>query len=335
MGKSRKKLTPSADESATPSGADSAAATHTGALPEESEAPVSRVSAARRYLSVVNLWLNSLNPWLGLIGVLIGLIGVYFYFEGQQKPLLTFAVHPLKIETHRSDLDKEFGFTYRGTPLDVESVTSAKVSLWNAGTRSIRPADVLKPVRLKMPEGVVILNVKVTEASEDTGFNAISDPTDYKRGTCVFNWTILQPGEGAIVQVLYAGTSNQTPSLEGRIAEQKQGIAVVRYMPSGAAVQRFDPMISGARANVILAMMLLAGLVFVCGLVSGSRHQTPPESAKKIRGHLAELWREFRAGQKGLAKVASICFATSILLLLVVIAIAVWWQTSLGPPFPW
>jgi hypothetical protein len=83
------------------------------------------------------------------------ILAVYFYQASKIKPLLTFAVNPLKAELQRPDYDKDLGFVYKGKPVDSDSVTSVQVCVWNAGTGSIK--EVLEQIRLVMPDGSAIL----------------------------------------------------------------------------------------------------------------------------------------------------------------------------------
>jgi len=191
--------------------------------------------APRKWTRVLHEWVHRRSVWIGVVGTvatifsLISLpLSLYLYIASQQAPLLTIAVYPLQIETHRTDFDNEFGFTYRGKPVDAETITSAKIAIWNAGTRSIRANDVLKAVRITMPSGVSILNCNLTKTSPDTDFARLYDPDDYKNGFCRVTWNILQPGDGAVIQLLYTGNA-RPPVLEGSIEGQRGGIAVQRY----------------------------------------------------------------------------------------------------------
>ena len=144
----------------------------------------------------VGNWRKQIFFWLsivGTVGTLVGVVlSVYFYQASQIKPLLTFAVHPLKTELQRPDYDKELGFIYKGKPVDSESITSIQVSIWNAGTRSILGSDVLDPFLLVMPDRSAILSVRVKKTSRPIcGFELIDNQEDYKSGTCRLKWRIL------------------------------------------------------------------------------------------------------------------------------------------------
>src|SRR6266404_7698921 len=172
--------------------------------------------------------------WLGIVGTVGTLIGivlsVYFYQASQIKPLLTFSVHPLKTELQRPDFDKELGFIYKGKPVDSESITSVQVCIWNAGTRSIRDSDVLDPYRLVMPDGAPILSVRVKKTARPIcGFECLVNQEDYASGTCHVKWRILEPGDGAVLQIIYAGSARRDPKLAGAVEGQRDGIEVEQY----------------------------------------------------------------------------------------------------------
>jgi hypothetical protein len=204
--------------------------------------------------------------WLsivGTVGTLIGvLLTVYFYQASQIRPLLTFSVHPLKTELQRPDFDKELGFIYKGKPVDSESITSVQVCIWNAGTRSIRDSDVLDPFRLVMPDGAAILSVRVKKtACQVCGFECLDNQEDYKSGTCHLKWRILEPGDGAVLQIIYAGSAHQDPKLVGAVEGQRDGIVVEQYNLNytRTAIQDFVPM---SRLRPILGFLLISFLLF-------------------------------------------------------------------------
>ena len=112
----------------------------------------------------------------GTVGTLFGIVlSVYLYGASLVKPLLTFGVHPLKTELQRPEYGKELGFVYEGKPVDSASISAVQVSIWNAGTRSIRDSDILDPFRLVMPDGAAILSVRIKKTTRPIcGFAACS-----------------------------------------------------------------------------------------------------------------------------------------------------------------
>jgi hypothetical protein len=275
--------------------------------------------------------------WLsivGTIGTLIGLLlTVYFYQASQIKPLLTFSVHPLKTELQRPDFDKELGFIYKGKPVDSESITSVQVCIWNAGTRSIRDSDVLDPFRLVMPDGAAILSVRVKKTARPLcGFESLGNQEDYKSGTCHLKWRILEPGDGAVLQIIYAGSARQDPKLAGAVEGQRDGVVVEEYSLNytRTAIQDFVPM---SRLRPILGFLLISFLLFFLAIRTHAK--TP--AARELAEAKAAAARHLAALQKRtvpasplfwlLSAGAFICFLGALALLIS--------GGRYGPPFGW
>ena len=274
--------------------------------------------------------------WFSLFGSVATTLGVvltiYYYQAAQVKPLLTFGVHPLKTELQRPDFDKELGFIYKGKLIESEGITSVQVSIWNAGTRSIRDGDVLDPFRLVMPDGSAILSVRTKKTSRPiSGFEILGNQEDYKSGICRLKWRILEPGDGAVLQVIYAGGARRDPTLEGAVEGQKGGILVEQY-DMNLDKKTLSPTISIVRLTAILALISVAVLLlFIANRIHALT--TPKKLAEEMaeaEKRLAELRK--RTGPMPPASWILILVAFFWLLgglwLLVL-------RLSTGPPFGW
>ena len=275
--------------------------------------------------------------WFSIFGIvattLCLVLSIYFYQAAQVKPLLTFGVHPLKMELQRPDFDKELGFIYKGKPVESEGITSVQVSIWNAGTRSIRDSDVLDPFRLVMPDGSAILSVRAKKTSRPiSGFEILGNQEDYNSGICRLKWRILEPGDGAVLQIIYAGGARRDPTLVGTVEGQKGGILVEQY-DMNSDKKTVSSTISTARLIAILALIsLVVFLIFIA-----KRIQAMTTVAKKLaeeiaeaEKHLAELRK--RTGPMPLASwiiifVAGVVLVSGLWVLVL--------RLSTGPPFGW
>jgi hypothetical protein len=286
-------------------------------------------------------WRDHISFWfaiIGAVGTIIGLaLTVYFYQLSNIKPQLTFAVHPLKTELRRPDFDKELGFIYAGKPIESESITSVQVAIWNAGNRSIRDSDVLEPIRLVMPEGSAILTVRVKKTTRQIcGFDCVDDREDYKSGICRLKWRILEPSDGAVLQIIYAGNASHNPRLEGTVEGQRNGVVVERF---DLALDRE----SAAPSIITLPLLLwiLVPLFAVCLLlVVAGKVSAKTEAAR----HLA---KERAVAEKRLAELRKktvpqpplfwvVIYAAIACLLIIPVAVAVTlFSTRNGPPFGW
>lgn len=293
-------------------------------------------------------WRDHFSFWFGIVGTFVGIISVvltlYFYQVSKIKPLLTFGVHPLKTELQRPDYDKELGFIYKGKPVDSGSITSVQVSIWNAGTRSIRDSDVLDPLRLAMPDGSAILSVRVKKTSRPIcGFECLDNQDDYKSGRCRLKWLILEPGDGAVLQIIYAGSARRDPTLEGAVEGQRDGVVVEEYSltpdrttPDRTTILRSN--ISMTRLMTRLGpslVLLLVGilLMFIANRIhakTGAANKLAEEKAEAEK-HLAEL----RKRTVPPPPVSWVLVAGALVCLLGAVAWLYFLGSPPGPPFGW
>lgn len=282
-------------------------------------------------------WRNHIFFWFSIFGIVATTLGVvlsiYFYQAAQVKPLLTFGVHPLKTELQRPDFDKELGFIYNGNPVESETITSVQVAIWNAGTRSIRDSDVLDPFHLVMPEGSAILSVRVKKTSRPvSGFEILGTQEDYESGTCHLKWRILEPGDGAVLQIIYAGSARRDPTLVGAVEGQKGGILVEDY-DINSDKKSISSTISTARLLALITLILL--VVFLFGIAK--RIQAMTTAARSLSVEIAEAEKHLAELRKRTGPMPP---ASWIIILVsgVVLAGGLWvlvLRLSTGPPFGW
>ena len=277
--------------------------------------------------------------WLsivGTVGTFFGVVlSVYFYQASQVKPLLTFGVHPLKTELQRPDYDKELGFIYKGKPVESESITSVQVSIWNAGTRSIRDSDILDPFRLVMPDGSAILSVRAKKTSRPIcGFEILGNQEDYKSGTCRLKWRILEPGDGAVLQIIYAGSARRDPKLEGAVEGQRDGIVVEGYNLNVSRTAIEDKLsIPVSLVGPIIVLLVVAILLAFIG----NRIHTKTEAAKKWAQEKAAAAKHLAEPAERTVPASSFVwalFAGSLVCALGALALLIFGSHH-GPPFGW
>jgi hypothetical protein len=301
-------------------------------LPEASDNVAPTPEGVGNWRSHIFFWLSILET----VGTLVSVVlAVYFYQASKIKPLLTFAVNPLKTELQRPDYDKELGFIYKGKPVDSESITSVQVSIWNAGTRSIRDSDVLDPFRLAMPDGSAILSVRVKKASRPIcGFERLDNQDDYKAGTCRLKWLILEPGDGAVLQIIYAGSARRDPTLEGAVEGQRGGVIVEEYLFALDSTHKSPLNISMTRLGSAFLLMLVACLlIFIAARIHPATEAARKLARARVKAekHLAELRR--RTVPPPLVWWIPIAGAFVCLLGALALLFFVW--STPGPPFGW
>ena len=275
--------------------------------------------------------------WLGIVGTVGTLIGIvlsiYLYRASQIKPILTFGVLPLKTELQRPDYDKELGFVYQGKLVDSASITAVQVAIWNTGTKSIRETDILEPFHLVMPDGAAILSVRVKKMSRPIcGFEFVNNQTDYVSGKCLLKWRILEPDDGVVLQVIYAGSARHDPTLEGVVEGQKAGIVVEHY-DINHENQTITSQISPFRVAgiVILCIVCVSLMMFAKSL------QAKTPVGKQMAVEIAVAEKELAR----LKKMAGPMPAISWLIIFIAVVLlagglgAFLYGLPKGPPFGW
>ena len=110
--------------------------------------------------------------------------------------------------------------TYNGKPV-TSDITAAQVAIWNGGSKSIRSDDFLQPIILQTNERIPILDAQVRYVTRDIiGFQIKTDGA--KPSELGLDFRILEPGDGAIVQLICAGRPEIDVSLSGILVEQKR-----------------------------------------------------------------------------------------------------------------
>jgi hypothetical protein len=95
-------------------------------------------------------------------------------------------------------------------------ITAVQITIWNRGNLSIRRDNVLEPIRIKTKDAPILEATIRKKTREVTGFAVDSNERD--KGQVSLSWTILEPGDGAVVQLIFAGNA-QTEVLASGIVE--------------------------------------------------------------------------------------------------------------------
>jgi hypothetical protein len=110
---------------------------------------------------------------------------------------------------------------FKGQRIEGADVVAVQVGVWNEGKKSIRVGDILKQVEIAFSPAVRILQASVSKRSRDVTGLAIADAKEGERSEHVrLTWTILERGDGGVIQIVYAGPESATVELHGVIEGQ-------------------------------------------------------------------------------------------------------------------
>lgn len=90
-----------------------------------------------------------------------------------------------------------------GKPINTD-LTVANVAIWNAGSESIRAAQLLEPLVVRTNPPVPIIAVSTRQPTRDV-VRAETVKVEGRANEVNVSWNILEQGDGFVVQVVYAG----------------------------------------------------------------------------------------------------------------------------------
>lgn len=157
------------------------------------------------------------NLFISLFSVLVGvgatvLASRHYYRRSVDKELTPFIQLQSNVLSHiESDVKSDLHIEYRGTK--VENLQQLQVLMANTGERAIR--DVIKPLRLELPENVEIMDASILYVSpegRDVSFN-LPEST-----TIEFNFPLLNKDEFFIFKLLLKGAPKRNELKFGIVA---------------------------------------------------------------------------------------------------------------------
>jgi hypothetical protein len=213
---------------------------------------------------VVRIW-PFLGPVIGLVGISLAL---YFHAQAVQERTPTYYVSPQRaviVDATAPGLS-ELQILHRGQPVG-NSVVAVTLYFWNDGRLPIRRADVLEPVAVQIAAGAEILEARIQKVSRPVvKFSTGEVPSD-ARNFLPIDFEILEKGDGAALQMIYAGTPDARIDVTGTIV----GAGDPRILSTSTSSQFFkrsDPKASRRRQMILGSVaVFMGGLMFVGVLV--------------------------------------------------------------------
>jgi len=224
---------------------------------------------------------------MGLAGTVLGILGLvagyWFYRATLSIPalsLLDAGSHPRLINVAALGGSPIKLVRRDGTEVG-KNVYLARLYLWNSGNVPLRRGDILRPLVLSAGRAE-ILDPKVAVATRPdiTGFSIA-----LKAGSGLsVDFTLLEPGDGCAMNVLYASGQPVAFSLEGAVLGVKS-FAVSDTIPTGDLVMKVVKQVF-ATLGVLAIIGVVVGLAgFLAGALDTALSKTTSaalKSAEKI-----------------------------------------------------
>ena len=150
---------------------------------------------------------------------IIGLpLSIYFFLAARQVPDLTYYVSPTRTAIVSNQSDQKLSVAYDGKQVHGD-ISSAQVTIWNAGTKPIRHSDFLTPITLTFPAHNPILDSKVLDVSRQL-IDFKGGIENVGTGVLTLDWRILERNDGVKLQVIYVGEPDAKLVVDGAIIGQ-------------------------------------------------------------------------------------------------------------------
>lgn len=188
------------------------------------------------------------NPRIGLLGTVASLIGIplsVFLFAASDKERdIRFEVSASPTTIIRAGQSSDLKVQFKGRDLNSD-VSSIQIAIWNAGRESVRRENILsKTVTMTLAPETTILEARVKKTTRELlGFHLES-----LGNALSMSWDILEPGDGALLEVIYMGSTvniRTEGAIEGKIpiteAVQRKGVARKEFawLLSGTVIVSF------------------------------------------------------------------------------------------------
>lgn len=168
------------------------------------------------------------NPWVVGFSLILNVLslaaGVYFYIASQKYRELAFYVHPNRASIVTPHVSTDIHVLFNGREIE-GGVTAAQISIWNRGSESIKREAILDSIRIVVKPPCPILRANIQKVSRSVaGISLSMDRSN--EGLVPVSWQILEKGDGAVVQIMYAGTADSQISVVGTIEGQREIFAL-------------------------------------------------------------------------------------------------------------
>ena len=238
------------------------------------------------------------NPWISLITTVCTIIGiplaVLLYLDAKKERDLYFYVYPLRTTVLQSRYAAGLRVLHNNEEIKTD-VTGVQIAVWNNGKEPIFKQDMLEQVKIVTLPAVPILEATIRKQTRQ--INDISaDLTSMHMGVLPLSWKVLEKGDGAIIQLIYAGPADTKIELAGTILGQTQINTAIDSNADVTKPRSMAPTKTGKWIDLITNLILTGMMVFF--LIFG-RSGLPSLDFHSTGNHLTLVYRRVPAQPTG------------------------------------
>lgn len=205
------------------------------------------------------------DHWLGLIGVVITVaslgFAVFTYFESQIERRPTVIIDPTQPKIISADPLLEAPIRVSkadGTPIE-SNLYTARFYFWNDGEQSIKPENVLKPLKISLQDSTAeILDHRLVSTSRDvTRLQLTADSSSTPLRKLNLSFDILEHEDGATGQILYQADSVATFHFSGIVENAEPLQITTNYGSQSAILETLKNVLSFVAVISLMSFFLL------------------------------------------------------------------------------
>lgn len=164
----------------------------------------------------------SSNPWVGMLTTILTIVGFAFGIYTYVVPIgvhdLTYSVSPVKAVAVKSGQVTDLEVSYKGTAISTD-ITVVQLAVWNKGRLPIRAENILRGIQITTSPTSQILDASIRKQSRDV-IDFQVDSSHFTEGYIPLSWKILERNDGAVIQIIYAGTVDTDIKVTGVVEGQ-------------------------------------------------------------------------------------------------------------------
>lgn len=164
------------------------------------------------------------NPWIGIVATMCTIVSfvfaLYIYFTSVSVHNFTYTISPVKAVAVKSGQVSDLEVSYKGKAI-ITDITVVQIAIWNKGKLPIKTDNILKEIRIVTSPTTQILDASIRKESRDV-IGIQIEKFHYNDGYIPISWKILEKNDGAVIQIIYAGSININLKIEGIIEGQKE-----------------------------------------------------------------------------------------------------------------
>jgi len=164
-------------------------------------------------------WL--IRNWMRIVGIIMAIvIASYFYNKSQKKRELIYYINPVRSIVLQHGRASNLRVLHNNQEIKSD-VTAVQIAIWNAGNESIRKENILSEVYIVTEPKVPILEATIRKQSRDIIEFLFSDSL-FPKGIVSLIWKILEKNDGAVIELIYAGSPEVNIFVRGIIEGQSK-----------------------------------------------------------------------------------------------------------------